>query len=306
MTKANRRSGARKAARNENILGTLMASGPFIGYLLFGLLPMAASLVLSFTEMHGFDLTMAHWVGFSNYINVVQTPYFWRAVGNTVYYCLSVPINLGVALFLANLLTKHLKFTEFTRVILFIPSVCSGVGITLMWLWILDADHGAINTLLALLGMPKIGFITTPQWFMPSVLLISLWMKGTNIVLTQSALANVNEELKEAAKIDGASEMRIFWSIVVPSITPTLFYLFVTNLIAALQEMQVMQIISGNGLGPDFRAVTLSYYMYRMTYVNYATEGMGMAASLSWIVTVAIMILTFFNFKFSKKWVNYD
>ncbi len=295
-----------RAARNENILGTLMACGPFIGYVLFGLLPMAASLVLSFSDMKLFNLEEIGWLGFSNYASVVKEPYFWRAIENTLYYCLSVPINMAVSLFLANLLTKHLKFTEFTRVILFIPSVCSGVGVTLMWMWILDTNIGVINSVISWFGGEKIGFITTPNWFMPSVLLISVWMKGTNIVLMQSALANVNEELKEAATIDGASEMRVFWTVVVPTITPTLFYLLVTNLIAALQEMAVMQIISGNGLGPDFKAVTLSYFMYRMVWTEPTTYGIGMSAALSWIVTVGIMILTFFNFRLSKKWVNYD
>ena len=181
------------------------------------------------------------------------------------------------------------------RVILFLPSVCSSVGVALMWTWIYEANYGVINTALAAMGLPKVGFMTTKEWFMPSVLLLSLWMNGTNIVLMQAALANVDASLKEAARIDGATEKIVFWRVTFPQITPTLFYILTMNLIASMQEMAIMQVIATNGVGPDYRAVTLTYYLYRMAFTNTATEGLGLGSALSWIVAVAIIIITRIN-----------
>ncbi len=299
----------RRDRREEKIIGFLMGCGPFIGYLLFGLAPMAVSLYVSFTDMKGFDITSGVWCGFDNYIRFFTDAYYSRmlgyAINNTLYYLVSVPLNMLVALFLANLLTKSLYGTKFVRILLFVPSVCSSVGVTLMWTWMLQ-EYGMVNTILTTLGFERVGFISTSQNFMPSVLLISVWMKGTNILLMQSALANVSTEVKEAARIDGARDMTIFWRIIMPLISPTLFYMLITNLIAATQEMAMMQLIASNGLGPGNSAVTLAYFMYQMSWNYSATQGMGMASALSWMLAVLIMIVTALYFKLSKKWVHYD
>ena len=275
----------KRRLRKENREGLLMAVSPFVGYVLFGLFPMVLSLVVSFTELKSYDLGRMKFVGFANYKTVFTSQMFYRSVVNTLYYCLSVPINLVSSLFIANLLTKPLKGKRPARVILFLPSVCSSVGVALMWTWIYEANYGVINTALVAMGLPKVGFMTTKEWFMPSVLFLSL---------------------KEAARIDGATERTVFWKVTFPQITPTLFYILTMNLIAAMQEMAIMQVIATNGVGPDYRAVTLTYYLYRMAFTNTATEGLGLGSALSWIVAVAIIIITRVNFKLSEKWVSYD
>lgn len=299
----------KQSKRNEAIVGFLMGCVPFVGYLLFGLTPMLVSLYVSFTDMKGFDISSGVWCGLNNYKAFFRDGYYKTmlsyAVKNTLYYLLSVPVNMAVSLFLANLLIKNMPGSKFTRVLLFIPSVCSSVGVTLMWTCLLQ-EYGMINTVLEAIGLKKVGFISTAKHFMPSVLLISVWMKGTNILLMQSALTNVSAEVKEAARIDGAGNMAIFWRIVMPLISPTLFYTLITNLIAATQEMAIMQLIASNGTGPGFSAVTLSYFMYQMAWNNSATQGMGIASALSWMLAVVLMMITAFYFKASKKWVYYE
>ena len=281
----------------EEVQGTLMASGPFVGFLLFSLVPMLVSLILSFTQLNSSDITTAKWVGFGNYVRIFQEKLFYKSIFNTLYYCLNVLINLVVSIFLANLLSKGLHGSTFTRTILFVPSVCSSVAITLMWTWIFN-EKGVLNTVLGFLHLGRIGFISTSQWFMPSTLVITVWMYGTNIILLQTALANVDVSLKEAAKIDGASDIRIFYSVVLPTITPTIFYLLITNTVRSIAEVGLMQLITSNDVGPNYSALTLSYYM--------DSYGFGMASALSWIMAVGIGFLTVLNFKMSKKWVNYD
>ena len=296
----------RRSERVENVLGTLMASGPFIGYVLFSLLPMALSLYLSFTDLKGFNVFDSVWIGFANYKRLFKMEHFYLSIGITLYWSLNVPINLVISLFLANLLTKPVKCGKFVRSVLFIPTVCSTVAVTLMWQWILDPGYGIINTFLAALGLPKIGFTSTAGWFMPSAILISIWMRGTNIVLMQSALANVDESLKEAARIDGAREMRVFWAVTFPSITPTLFYLLITRFTAAFSEVGLMQVITSNGVGPGYMALTLSYYMYRMGYINIYSEGLGLACACAWVMAIAIILFTRLNFRLANRWVCYD
>lgn len=299
------RSRKKHSLRSE-VVATLMACPPFIGFLAFTLAPMLLSLGISFTELHSYNLALAKFIGFGNYVEILRSEMLWRSLGNTMYYCLSVPLNLGLSLFLANILNKKLPGNKIARVVLFLPQVCSTVAVTLMWQWIYEENYGVINTVLSIMNLPKVHFMTDKNWFMPAVLLISLWQQGTNVVLFEAGFVNVNASLQEAARIDGASEFRVFWRVTIPALTPTIFYILTMNLITALQEMTVMQIITTNGVGPGYRAVTLVYYVYRMAFDYTATMGMGMACALSWIVALFILLVTRINFRLSKRWVCYD
>ena len=292
--------------RREALIGTLMASLPFLGFVFFTVFPMGLSLVVSFTELKSYDISRMKWVGFQNYIDVINYPYVVRSILNTLYYSLSVPINLGASLFVANVMTKPMKCRKPIRVIFFLPTICSGVAVTVMWTWIYEANYGVINTVLSSIGLPKILFMQDPHWFMPAILFMSLWQNGTNIVVMQTALTNVNESLREAARLDGANERQVFWKVTFPAITPTLFYMLTMNIISAMQEMAIFQVIATNGVGPDYRAVTLTYLLYRMSFTFTATEGLGMGSALSWIVAIMIVVMSRLNFWLGKKWVNYD
>ena len=298
-----------KARRQENFMGTLMASGPLIGFLCFTCIPMLFSLIVSFTKLTSFDLSQMQWIGFDNYINLLKGEYYLLpyAIRNTLLWLLNVPLNMMISLFIANLLSKKLKGSKFLRTILFIPSICSTVAVTIMWGWILQDDYGIINTIFSSIGLEKIGFTSDARYFMGTCLLISTWIYGTNIVLMSNALSSVNKEVKEAAQIDGASDMYVFWKVTVPLISPTLFYLLITNFIVASQELQIMQLLTSNGYGPEYSAVTLSYFIYLMVWGKNAVDyGFGVAAALSWLMAIVVMIVSFFNFKLSKKWVYYD
>ena len=177
-TAAEKKSRRRKILR-RNVIATAMASPPFIGFLCFTAVPMIMSLVISFTELHSYNLSLAKFIGFRNYVEVLKSEMLWTSVLNTLYYCLSVPINICVALFLANILTRKIVCGKVARIILFIPQVCSSVAVTLMWQWIFEDNYGVINTVLNAMGLPKVPFMTDKNWFMPAVLTISLWQNGT-------------------------------------------------------------------------------------------------------------------------------
>ncbi len=292
--------------RKEEILGTLMACIPFVGFLIFQLYPMLLSLVVSFTDLKSYDVSKMVFCGLENYKFVFTNKWVRVSLINTLEYCISVPINLIISLFLANLFSKSFKGAGFGSVIAYIPSVCSIVGVTLAFQWIFEANYGVVNTIRDFFGMKKINFMGDSRYFMPAVIVISVWLRGTNILQLQAAMSNVDVSLKEAAELDGANSRQVFFNIVVPCISGTIFYVLIMLLVASLQEMTVMQLISNNGVGPDFKAMTITYYIYRMGVTNNTTEGFGRASALSWVFAIAVMLISRILFKLSDKFVTYD
>lgn len=301
----------------EDLLGTAMASLPFIGFICFVLFPTLVSLVMCLFELHSYDISRATFVGLRNFKTLIfEEPsgstyvptMVNRAFVNTMTYCLSVPLRIVVTVFIANLMAKPIRkcVNAPVRIILFLPSLCSSVGVTLMWQWILQADYGIINVALAAMGLKKINFMGDPDWFWFSVNLMVLWMRATNIINLQAALANVPTSSVEAAELDGATKRQVFWKITLPAITPTLFYVMTMDLIAALQESGIMQFVTTNGVGPDFKAVTLSYYVYRMAFTNMGTDGLGLGCALAFMMAIFIITVNKLNFRLSDRWVSYD
>lgn len=298
-------NGMLKAMRRENRTGTLMACMPFIGYLIFGLLPMLLSLYISFCDLKSFNIFKAEWIGVDNYVSLFTKQWVYIAIRNTLYFSLSVPIVVLMSLLLANLLSKPLKGKEFSRVVLYLPSITSSVAVTLMWQWIFS-EYGLVNTIITSCGGEPILFMTSPIWFMPLCIFIAVWMRGTNIMQLQSALSNVNKTLVEAATIDGASRSKIFRKVTLPAISPTLFYVIVMGFISAFQEMAIMSLIANNDVGPDFAAMTLTNYIYRMAFTQTNIEGFGIASALSWVTCIFILIFSRVLFRLGDKFVTYD
>ncbi len=287
----------------QNLLGTSMVILPFIGFLCFTLFPMALSFVISFANLRSAMISEATFdVGFNNYISILKDEYTWKAMRTTLVYSLSVVINLSLALFLGNIMNKNIRGKKIWLILFFLPQVCSGVSVTLMWRWILS-ENGVLNNFLMLFGAEPIHFFTDASWYMVAIYVMSAWQHGTNIVILLSAFSGINVSLQEAARLDGANEMQVFWKITFPQLTPTIFYLLTMNLITALQEQAIFQFLNTTGVGPNFWGLTLTYQMYRLINVNYQY---GLSCALSWFIGIFIMIVTKLNFALSKKWVSYD
>ena len=298
-------NGMLDAKKRENRTGTLMACLPFIGYLIFGMMPMVLSLFISFCNLRSFNVFKAEWIGVGNYVSLFSKKWVWIAIKNTLYYSLSVPLVVILALALANLLSKPLKGKQVARVIFYLPTVTSSVAVTLMWQWIFS-EFGLVNEIITKCGGERILFMTSPIWFMPLCIFIALWMRGTNIMQLQSALANVNKTLVEAATIDGANKWVIFKKVTLPAISPTLFYVVVMSYISAFQEMAIMSLLANSDVGPDFCAMTLTNYIYRMAFTQINVEGFGIASALSWVTCIFILVFSRVLFKLGDKFVTYD
>ena len=245
----------RRALKND-LTGWLFSGWPFVGCILFSGIPFALSIFLSFTEIHYFDISEWEFVGFDNYkwvlfgedVGGVRRYEFWHSLKQTLIYCISIPLNFVLSLGIAVLLTRHVKGTRFFRTILFIPHVCSSVGVSTMWKLIFDPTYGIVNSWIRALGGESIPFFTSPDWFMPILIFTTTWSAGAGSLMFQAALENINQGLIEAAELDGASSAKIFFHITLPSISPTIFYVITMNIIGGLQCMGEMQIITTVGV----------------------------------------------------------
>ncbi|MCI8434681.1 MAG: sugar ABC transporter permease [Clostridia bacterium] len=299
-----------KRLRN-NVSCYLMCGLPVLGFAIFGLAPLLISFYLSFTQLKTLNFVSATFCGLENFKTLFSDRLFGKAILNTLYAMLSVPLSMAVGLMIAQILTQAaLKGKRFFRTLFFIPYICSTVAVTLVFKWMFDAQFGVIN---ALFGT-NINFLLNRYWFMPVMILLSVWTgTGYYIILFQAALTGVDPALTEAAKIDGAGPVKRFFSIVLPSISATTFYLLVMGVIGGLQTFVWFQIIcdplqaGGRGWGPNNNGITIVYYVYNNAFAtnNGAVRG-GLASAAAWVLALGILLLTVLNFKLSKYWVHYN
>ncbi|MDR1093354.1 MAG: sugar ABC transporter permease [Clostridiales bacterium] len=301
----------KKTAKN-NVIGALLASPPLIGLLLFTAVPLVFSLLLSFSGLKGFDVSDMRFLPagelFANYKTVLAHGLFWKSLLNTLYAAAALPLSIVLALLLAQLLNQKLRGKKIFRTLYFIPFVCSIIALTQMWRMLLNTQYGILNEFFGAFGIAKINWLGDSKYFMPSMIVMGVWQTiGFNFILLSAALTNVNPGYGEAAKVDGAGAWTRFWRITLPALTPTLFYLLVMGLIASLQEFTRFQAINQTVPGgPDNAGLTVVYYMYRMSFEQNITYGMGPANAAAWLLTAVVMLITFLNFRLSKKWVSYD
>ncbi len=181
-----------------------------------------------------------------------------------------------------------------------------------MWQLIFDPNAGLVNNVIASLGGERIDFFQSGTWFMPIVIFTTTWNAGSGSILFQAALEQVNGSLVEAAKVDGANAMKVFFNITMPAISPTTFYVLTMNMIGCFQAMGSIQLFAKNGYGPDtdgqgnYAGLTTVYYMYLMAFAYGQEHGMGRASACAWILALLIVGVTRLNFKLGDYWVCYD
>ncbi len=292
----------KKKVSKEAIYGTCFAGIPIVGFVIFGLIPMIVAVVMAFTDVQ-FVLEDLQWVGFENFAYVLKNKTFWKSVGNTFYFALSMPISLVMALIVSVLLNQDIKCKKLFRTIFFIPYVCSVVAVALMWKWIFDANYGVLNAIITKCGGEPVLWLQNSKTFGLAIIIIGIWTgSGFGIILYSAALTKVNPAYYEAAKIDGANSWKCFWNITIPAISPTTFYLVIMGLIGALQEFARVQILDIDG-GPKQSGMTMVFYLYREGFNAFQ---MGRASAVAWLLALLILGITAVNFKLSKKWVSYD
>ncbi len=272
-----------------------------MGFLIFQLYPLGASLYYSFTE---YNITgTPTFVGFKNYITMFSSDLlFYTSLGNTLKYVfLSLPMKIITALIVAVILNQKLKGINFYRTIYYIPSIFGGsVAISILWRF-LFMDGGLVNRMLNGLGMTSVPWLSSPNYSLFTLSLLSVWQFGSSMVLFLAALKQVPEDLYEAALIDGAGAVRMFFKITLPMITSVLFFNILMQLVNAFQDFTGAFVITNGGPLNSTYLYALKLYDEAFKYFK-----MGYASALSWVLFVIILIFTAIFFRFSEAATYYE
>lgn len=240
---------------------------------------------------------------------------FWIALRNTFVYAVGMLALAVIPAFLvAWLLNSKLKGMTLFRALFYIPVVASIVGITLVWFWIYKQQAGvlnfvistviqALNLVLAPLGVtvqdPNIGWLVDSDWALIALFVMTAWATiGYDMVIFLAALQGISREIFEAALVDGSSRWNTLRKIVIPLLSPTIFFVLVTNTISVLQIFSEPYIMTQGG--PANSTLTIVLYLYRKGFQRFQ---MGYAASLAWIVFAIIFIITSLQFRLASRWV---
>jgi multiple sugar transport system permease protein len=231
-------------------------------------------------------------------------PRFWQYCWNTLFLMLAIPISIFSSLLLAIVMNQKLRGIYLLRLIYYLPTICTGVGIYLLWMWIYNPDYGPINIMIS-----KLFHVSGPQWLMdmtwakPALMLMGFWsaVGGFNCVLYLAALQGIPQELYEASEIDGASWWQKFWAIIWPLVSPTTFYIFIMSIIGGFQAGFDMAYVMTGG-GPAGSTTTIAFYIYDQAFRNFE---FGYACAIAWILFVLVFGVTVLNYRIGGKVVHY-
>jgi multiple sugar transport system permease protein len=293
--------------RQEAITGYLFASPFIVGFIGLTLGPMLFSLYTSFTD---YNITTApEWTGLDNYSYILRDDDRFRtSLGNTIYYVLlKTPLIIVISLLLALLMRVQVPGRRVFRTIYYLPTVLTGVSSIFLFIWVLSPT-GLLNNGLGAVGIQGPNWFFDPQWTKPGLVVMSLWTIGTPLLIMLAGLNGIPRDLYEAADIDGAGPWSKFWKITIPMLSPTLFFLVVTNIIFAFQVFNSAYVISTTvgTKSPGDPAQSLLFYEVYLYLRAFRDLQMGFASALAWILFVIIMIVTAVQLWLSKRWVYYE
>ena len=291
-------------------LAFLFLSPWIVGFLLFLLYPMVASLYFSFT--HYDLLSSPRWIGLANYKYMVQDdPFFWQAVRNTAWMVvIGLPLRLFWALLTATLLTQRVSGQRFYRTLYYLPTMVPPVAAALAFTYLLNPDLGPVNGLLAHVGIGGPLWFFDPSWSKPALVLLSLWGAGDAMIVYLAGLLDVPKTQIEAARIDGANALRRYWHVTLPSISPVIFFTLVTGLIWTFQTFTEAYVAGNTTSGqkdtlgePQGSLLFYAIWLYQQGFRYF---NMGYASAMAWVLFGATMLCTLVLIKSSERWVHVE
>lgn len=288
----------------RNAPGYLFLLPWFIGFFGLTLGPALVSLYLSFTNYN--LLQPPDFVGIANYARIATgDEKFISSMRVTLFYVVcSVPLKLTFALLVALLLNRGIRGLPVYRAVFYLPSLLgSSVAIAILWRQIFDGD-GVVNVLLwNLFGIEGPSWISNPDYSLYTLIVLAVWQFGSPMIIFLAGLRQIPTDMYEAASLDGASKVRIFFKITLPLLTPVIFFNGVVQTIDAFKAFTPAYVISSGTGGPIDSTLFYTLYLYQEAFGYFR---MGYAAALAWILVIIIALFTAFSFLSSRYWVHYD
>jgi multiple sugar transport system permease protein len=292
---------AARGRRGDGKAAAGFLSPSLVGLLVFTSFPIVASLLLSFFN---WPVIGQHtFTGLKNYQTLLAKPEFRTAVLNTLLFVvLYVPLNIVISLGLAVWISPRIKGRGFYRTLFFIPAVTPVVANAAIFSLILS-PNGLVDSLSqTLLHRQAPNFLGSTTWAMSAVVLLSIWQGfGYNMLVFSAALDGVPASLTEQAAIDGAGSGARFFRIILPLLTPSIFFAVVLTLISSFQVFTQAYVLTGGG--PGNTTTTMVVYLYEQGFQFFK---LGFASAIAWVLFVIILVITVLQFVGQKKWVNYD
>lgn len=288
-------------ARKEAWEGRLYILPWVLGFLIFTVGPMIASVYFSFTKYS--VLSGAKWLGLTNYTRLfTDDRLFGLSLYNTFYFViLSVPLNLFVAFLIALLLSVQVRGINLYRTLYYLPVITPAVASALTWGMLFSGDFGLVNAVLRALGLPTFNWLFNPQITKLIFVIMGLWGVGGSVIIFLAGLQNVPRVLYEAASIDGANLWHRFLHITVPMMTPLIFFNLVLGIIGTFQVFTGAYIITAGG--PANSTLFYVLYLYNNAFKFFK---MGYASALAWVLFVIILIFTIIQLRMARLWVFYE
>ena len=285
----------------KNLTGYAFIAPWLIGFLVFTAYPFLSSVYLSFTR---YDIvTPPVWVGAANYHTLLTgDPLFWKSLSVTFKFAaIAVPSGVILGVALALLLNLDLRGMGIYRTIFFLPSILPTVATSVVFLWLFNPEIGLINRLLRTVGVTGPEWLQSPQWALPSLVLLSLWAVGGSMVIYLAGLKDIPSHLYEAATIDGAGAWQRLRHVTLPMLSPVIFFNLVMGLIGVFQYFTEAYIMTQGGPEDSTHFYALYLFERAWRYLD-----MGYASAMAWVLFLVIMAITGLLFWTQRRWVHYE
>lgn len=295
--------GKSRLLRKEAFEGYACIAPWLIGLVFLTLGPVVFSFLMSLTRWD--MINPPRFVGLGNYVTIFSDDdRFIQSLRVTATYAsLAVPLGLVISLALAMLLNQNVRGMRVFRSIFYIPAILPGVAVAMVWIVVFRYQGGVFNSLLAIVGVEPIKWLTSTEWALRSFVIMSLWGVGGGMIIYLAGLQSVPTQLYEAAEIDGAGVWGRFRNVTLPMISPTIFFNLVMGVIGSFQVFTSSYIITGGQGGPANATLFYVLYLYQKAF-RYLQ--MGYACALAWILFAIILVLTLVILRTSAAWVYYE
>jgi multiple sugar transport system permease protein len=283
------------------VVGWALAAPALAVIAVFFALPVIMGLALSLTDfdLYGLaDLSTVRFVGLDNYLRLLQTPPFWQALANTLYFvAVGVPVSIGLSLGTALLLNARVaRWQGFFRTALFAPVVTTVVAVAVIWRYLLHTRYGLINQALAAIGIDPVDWLGDPHWSMPAIILFAAWKNfGYNMVILLAALQAIPGELYESARVDGARPLRQFTDLTFPLLTPTFVMVGILTLAGYFQLFAEPYVMTQGG--PLGSTVSVLYFMYEE---GFRWWNLGYASAVAFLLFLIVFAVSAGLWRFDR------
>src|SRR5215510_5800403 len=299
----------------RNLKGLLFISPWLIGFLVFGLYPMAIAIYMAFTNYNILQPDKAQFTGLTNFTRLIGDPLFFKALGNTSFITfIGVPFSVIVGLAVALPLNNKMRGIGIYRSLIYLPTLVAPMVVVLLFMWILNPNYGLLKVPFDKAGIPSPGWLADPLWSKPAILIMVIWNTvGQVMVISLAGLRDIPKHLYEAASIDGAGTWDKFYYITLPGLSPVIFYNSLTGVLFFIQifTQAFASSVGGSGGGgsgasigqPVNSTLMLSLYIYKSAFFGFQA---GYAAMISLVILLISLGLALLFFRFARRFVYYE